>query len=142
MPDFIPVEENLFAQVMINILQQVLVTIGTRGHLTLNTYMNFQYQVPILVIDFNMNTSVDDKQFIAAIKNVEREKDFKKILSAENVDTYFKIAKILVNQLNWIIEFDCFKNMRYRLRIPMVHTVNEAMMDDDGEMEEEEVKDD
>ena len=75
-------------------------------------------------------------------KNVEREKDFKKILSAENVDTYFKIAKILVNQLNWIIEFDCFKNMRYRLRIPMVHTVNEAMIDDDGEMEEEEVKDD
>ena len=32
--------------------------------------------------------------------------------------------------------------MRYRLRIPMVHTVNEAMIDDDGEMEEEEVKDD
>ena len=110
--------------------------------MTLNTYMDFRYQMPILVIDFNMNTLLDDKQFIAAIKNVEREKDFKKILSAENVDTYFKIAKILVNQLGWIIEFDCFKNMRYRLRIPMVHALNEAMVDDDCEMEDEEVRDD
>ena len=55
--------------------------------------------MPILVIDFMMNTmsDLDDKDFIAAMKNLEREKDFKKILSAENVDPYFKIAKILVN---------------------------------------------
>ena len=100
------------------------------------------YQMPILVMNFNMSTLLDDKQFIAAIKNVEREKDFKKILSAENVDTYFKIAKILCNQLNWMIELDCYKNMRYRLRIPLVHVVNDPLMDDDGEMEEEELKDD
>ena len=44
-----------------------------------------------------MNTICYDKSFIAAIKNVERERDFKKILAAENVETYFKIAKILCN---------------------------------------------
>ena len=36
-PQFIPVEENLFVQTMINILQQVLVTIGRSGHLNIVT---------------------------------------------------------------------------------------------------------
>lgn len=138
---YIPVEENLFAQVMINMLQQVLVTIGTRGHLTLNTNLYKPQAMPILVIDFKMNTMLDDKQFIAAIKNLEREKDFKRILSAENVEPYFKIVKILVNQLGWVVEFDCFKNMEYRLRIPLIHNIDDAI-DDEGELEDEEVKED
>lgn len=69
-----------------------------------------QFQRPVLIINFDMSTSAvsDDKQFIAAIKNLQVEKDFKKILAAENVESYFKIAKILCNQLGWMIEFDCF----------------------------------
>ena len=32
--------------------------------------------------------------------------------------------------------------MRYRLRIPLTHTLNDAIMDEDGDVEDEEVKDD
>ena len=145
-PQYIPVEENLFVQTMINILQQVLVTIGGRGYLSLNTSMavgsgqNGQ-QVNLLVLDFDMNTINNDQQFVAAIKNVERERDFKKILAAENVEIHFKIAKILCNQLGWFIEFDCFKNWRYRLTIPLTSKLDEPIEEDEGEMEEEEKED-
>ena len=102
-------------------------------------------QRPVLVINFDMSTSAaqDDKQFIAAIKTLQLEKDFKKILASDNAEVfYFKIAKILVNQLGWIIEFDCFQNMRYTLIIPLVHALDAPIPnDDDGDMEEE-VKDD
>lgn len=97
---------------------------------------------PILVIDFNMSTLLDDKPFIAAIKNLERERDFKKILSADSVDSFFKIAKILVNQLGWIIEFDCFRNMSYRLKIPMIHPLDAPLQEEEGDVGDEEVKDD
>ena len=41
--------------------------------------------------------------------NLTTERDFRRILNAE-VEVHFKVAKILCNQLGWVIEFDAFRD--------------------------------
>ena len=55
------------------------------------------------------------KNFIGLLSE---EKDFKKVLGAE-VDSHFKIAKILCNQLGWRIQFDYNHDFIYKIYIPM-----------------------
>lgn len=138
-PDFIAVEENLFIQVMINLLQQAIDTIVSRGFITMFTSVKQLDQVPHLVVEFKVSACKIDKESQFMIVKLSRERDFKKVLSAD-VEPHFKIALILCNQVNWRIVFDSFKTMRYCLYIPLTNELSPeedlALLDDDEESKE------
>lgn len=130
-PKLIQADQDLFIQVMINLLQQTVVTVGGRGFIKINSYKKLLNQIQTLVIDFDASKFLPDKQMAVKIINLAQERDIKKILSA-NVNLNFKIAKILCNQLGWRIEFNSFTASRYSLFIPLLHSA----VDDEANLEE------
>ena len=93
-------------------------TIVNRGFIKLNLILALRRETINLVIDFELSScKLDDKERIA-INKLGFEKDFKRILSAD-VESHFKIAKILCNQLGWRIDFDTNRDLRYKLSIPL-----------------------
>ena len=118
-PRFVAVEENLFLQVMINLLRMAMDTIVNRGYIRLSTLVVNRKSINNLVIDFVLSTCKLDDRERQTINRLSYEKDFKRILSAD-VEPHFKIAKILCNKLGWRIEFDTNRDFRYKLFVPLL----------------------
>ena len=126
-PRYIAVEENLFLQVMINLLRMAMDTIVNKGYITMSTFHQVKNNVPHVVIDFELSSCKLDDREKQMINRLSNEKDFKCILGAE-VEPHFKIAKILCNQLGWRIEFDANRDLRYMLVLPLL---SEPSMEDE-----------
>ena len=71
-----------------------------------------------LIIEFQLSSCKLDDRDKLNINKLSTEKDFKKILQSE-VEDHFKIAKILCNQLGWLIIFDTNRDMKYSVCIPL-----------------------
>ena len=98
-PGKVAVEENVFIQVMINLLRMAMDTIVNRGFIKLHTdYCRIRRgdPSPWLVIRFELSSCKLDDRERQTINKMASEKDFKRILSAD-VEPHFKIAKILCN---------------------------------------------
>mmetsp|Transcript_13503 Transcript_13503/g.16173 ORF Transcript_13503/g.16173 Transcript_13503/m.16173 type:complete len:120 (+) Transcript_13503:789-1148(+) len=95
-PRFVAVEENVFIQVMINLLRMAMDTIVNRGYIKLHTFVALRRHALNLVIDFELSScKLEDRERLT-INRLAFEKDFKRVLSAD-VEPHFKIAKILCN---------------------------------------------
>ena len=118
MPRFVAIEENLFIQVMINLLRMAMDTIVSRGYIKMKTHVTTRQGKANLVIEFELSSCKLDDINRVTIDRLSAERDFKRILGAE-VEPHFKIAKILSNQLGWRIEFDSNRDLRYKVFIPL-----------------------
>lgn len=62
-PRYVAVEENVFIQVMINLLRMAMDTIVNRGYIKLNTFQAYRRETINLVIDFELSScKLDDKE--------------------------------------------------------------------------------
>ncbi len=106
-------------------------TIVNRGYIKMHTFMATKRDILNLVIDFELSSCKLDDIVKNTINRLSREKDFKRIMSAD-VESHFKIAKILSNAMGWRIEFDSNRDLRYKVYIPLTRIVSpeeEAALD-------------
>lgn len=112
-------------------------TIVNRGYINMKTtYVQKRNQERTVVIDFDLSTCKLDEKERHTVNSLSNEKDFKRILAAE-VEPHFKIAKILCNQLDWRIEFDSNRDLRYQLYIPLI---NEPSAEDELVLSQEDIE--
>ena len=107
-------DQDLFIQVMINLLLQTVNGLSSAGFIKINCQEKLIQAVPFLVIDLVTSEFMPDKQQAVNIRNMTTEKEFRKIMAAD-VDMNIKIAKVISSHLGWKIEFNWVQEGRYSL---------------------------
>ena len=118
-PQIVPIEENLFITVAINIFRQTMLMTSHSGTGVITVIVDCSSNGQHLIIDFVSSELTTRKDLNLAIKNLVIQKDFKSILKVPEVEPYLKIAKILSNKLGWRLEFDFHQDYKFRLVIPI-----------------------
>lgn len=129
-PKLIPVEENLFITVAMNIFRQTMLMTSHNGTGVIKILVDVSPNLNNLIVDFVSSELTTRKDVNLAIKNLVIQKDFKSILKIAEVDPYLKIAKILSNKLGWRLEFDFHQDYKFRLIIPINFSLSSPVQDE------------
>ena len=115
LPNMAKADGTKFRQILLNVLEQTLQ--GTvKAGVKISTTLQNENGVPHLCVE--VENTKGEKADGDKIYKMIQQNDFRKILESK-VDINIKTAKMLANQMKWILDFHNAKTSKYSLLLPL-----------------------